>query len=152
MNVKAFQPTRWETVGEQTRNKIILSHMFLKDKLLANGEFDRMKARLVAGGNFVDARCVCETNAPNPFTVFFMLNVAAQYGLELLTADIKGVYLIPDIVDGRRPDTNVLIEKTLTEIFIKLYPELKQYLSVKIYAFYVHMFSRVLVIHIYYSS
>ncbi len=45
--------------------------MFLKEKLLANGEFDRMKARLVAGGNFVDARSVGETNAPtvNPFTV-----------------------------------------------------------------------------------
>ncbi len=105
--------------------------MFLKEKLLANGEFDRMKARLVAEGNFVDARSVGETNAPtvNPFTVFFMLNVAAQYRLELLTADIKGAYLIPDIVDGSEPDTYVCIEKTLTEIFVKLYPELKQYVN-----------------------
>ncbi len=33
-----------------------------------------MKARLVAGGNYVDARSVGKTNAPtvNPFTVFFM--------------------------------------------------------------------------------
>jgi hypothetical protein len=66
-----------------------------------------MKARLVAGGNFVDARSVGETNAPtvNPCTVFFLLNVAAQSELELLIADIKIAYLIPDIVDGNGPDT-----------------------------------------------
>ncbi len=103
--------------------------MFLKEKLLANGDFDRMKARLVAGGNFVDARSVGETNAPtiNPLTAFFMLNAAAQYGMELLTADIKGAYLVPDIVEGSGPDTYIWIEKTLTEIFVKLYPELAQY-------------------------
>jgi hypothetical protein len=28
-----------------------------------------------------------------------MLNVAAEYSLEILTADIKGAYLIPDIVE-----------------------------------------------------
>jgi hypothetical protein len=79
----------------------------------------------------VNERSVGETNAPtvNPFTVFFMLNVAAQYGLELLTADIKGAYLIPDIVEGSEPDTYVWLEKTLTEIFVRLYPELKQYVS-----------------------
>jgi hypothetical protein len=72
--------------------------MFLKEKLLRDGNFDKMKA----GGNYVDQRSVGETNAPtvNPFTVFFMLNVAAEYGSELFTADIKGAYLIPDIVES----------------------------------------------------
>ncbi len=114
MDFKAFQPTKWKSIGEHISKKIIPSHMFLKEKLLANGEFDRMKSRLVAGGNFVDTRSVGETNAPtlNQFTVFFMLNVAAQYGLELLTADIKGAYLIPDIVDGSGPDTYMGREDT----------------------------------------
>jgi hypothetical protein len=49
--------------------------------------------------------------------------------LELLTADVKGAYIIPDIVDGSVPDTYVYIEKTLTEIFVRLYPELKQYVN-----------------------
>ncbi len=70
------------------------------------------EARLVAGGNFVDARRVGETNAPtlNRFTVFFMLNVAVKLGMELLTVDIKGAYLIPDIIGGSEPDTYVWIE------------------------------------------
>jgi hypothetical protein len=88
-----------------------------------------MKARFVTGGNFLDVSSVGETNAPtvNPFTVFFMLNEAAEYGVELLTVDIKEAYLIPDIVHGSGPDTYIWIEKKLTEIFVKLYLELKQY-------------------------
>ncbi len=122
MDVKAFQPVRPSALSEQTRKKIIPSHMFLKEKLLANGEFDKMKARLVAGGNYVDPRSVGETNAPtfNPFTVFFMLNVAAEYSLDLLTADIKGAYLIPDIVEGTSPDVHVWIEKSLSEMFVEM--------------------------------
>jgi hypothetical protein len=129
MDIGAFRPIRVEDLSEQERKRIIPSHMFLKEKLLANGDFDRMKARLVAGGNFVDARSVGETNAPtvNPLTVFFMLNVAAQYGLEILTADIKGAYLIPNIAEGSEPNTYVWIEKSLSEMFVKLYPNLRSY-------------------------
>ncbi len=58
MDVKAFQSVHSGGLSEQTRKKIIPSHIFLKEKLLANGEFDKMKARLVAGGNYVDPRSV----------------------------------------------------------------------------------------------
>ncbi len=50
MDVKGFQPVHSGGLSEQTKKKIIPSHMFLKEKLLANGEFDKMKARLVAEG------------------------------------------------------------------------------------------------------
>jgi hypothetical protein len=130
MDVRAFQPVHSGGLSEQTKKKIIPSHMFLKEKLLANGEFDKMKARLVAGGNYVDPRSVGEINAPmvHPFTVFFMLNVAAEYSLQLLTADIKGAYLIPDIVEGTSPDVHIWIEKSLSEMFVEMYPNLKEYL------------------------
>jgi hypothetical protein len=54
-----------------------------------------------------------------------MLNVAAEYSLEMLTADIKGAYLIPDIVEGTSPD--VWIEKSLSVMFVEMYPNLKEY-------------------------
>jgi hypothetical protein len=96
MDIGSFYPVRVEDLSELKRKRIIPSHMFLTEKLLANEDFDKMKARLVAGGNFLDARSVGETNAPtvNPLTVFFVLNVAAQHGLELITTDIKGAYLL----------------------------------------------------------
>ena len=49
-----------------------------------------------------------------------MLNVAAHHSLELLTADIKGAYLIPDILEGSELNTYVWIEKSLTEMFVRL--------------------------------
>jgi hypothetical protein len=130
MDVKAFQPVHLEGMSEQKRRRMIPSYMFLKEKLLADGEFDKMKARLVAGGNYVDPRSVGETNAPTVslFTVFFLLNVAAEYGLELLTADIKRAYLIPDIVEGSSPDAHIWIEKSVSEMFIELYPEMQKYI------------------------
>jgi hypothetical protein len=39
------------------------------------------------------------------FTVFFILNVAAECGFELFTADLKDAYLIPDIAEVSEPDT-----------------------------------------------
>ena len=131
MDIGAIHPIRVKDLGEQERKRIIPSYVFLKEKQLANGDFDRMKARLVARGNFVDARSVGETNATNvnPLTVFFMLNVAAQYGLRLLTADIKGTYLITNIAEGGGQTIyiDVWIEKSLTEMFVKLHPNLRTY-------------------------
>ncbi len=131
MDIGALHPVLVEDLSEQERKRFIPSHMILNEKLLANGDFDRMKVRLVAGGNFVDARSVGKTNAPtvNPLTVFFLLNVAAQNGLQLLTADIKDAYLIPNIAEGSGPNTYVRIEKSLTEMFVKLYPNLRTYVD-----------------------
>ena len=47
----------WTAVNKSSiprKNKIIPSFMFLKEKYLANGELDRIKARLVAGGHIQD--------------------------------------------------------------------------------------------------
>ncbi len=41
-------------------------YMFLKDKYLASGAFDRIKVRLVAGGDFVNTKDadIGETSSP----------------------------------------------------------------------------------------
>ncbi len=44
VNIGAFQPVKVGDISEQDRRRSIPSHMFLKEKLLANGDFDRMKA------------------------------------------------------------------------------------------------------------
>jgi hypothetical protein len=46
MDIGVFHPIRVEQLSEQERRRIIPSHMFLKEKLLANRDFHRMKARL----------------------------------------------------------------------------------------------------------
>ena len=54
--------------------------MFLKEKTLADGSIDKWKARLVAGGNFVDTTHAGDISAyvVNPTTVLTMLSVASM--------------------------------------------------------------------------
>ena len=49
-----FSAVKWEGLAEEQIASVIKSSMFLKEKYLASGVFDKPKARLVAGGNMQD--------------------------------------------------------------------------------------------------
>jgi hypothetical protein len=49
-----------------------------------------------------------------------MLNVAAEYGLELFRAEIKGAYLIPNILEGSSPNVPTWIVKSLSGMFVEI--------------------------------
>jgi hypothetical protein len=75
---KTFIPVKYVPVNH--RSCILPSFMFLKEKTLANGQPDKWKARLVAGGNFVDTTHAGDISAyvVNPTTVLTMLSVASM--------------------------------------------------------------------------
>ena len=64
---------------QQHKGSIIPSFMFFKEKHRADGVFDKWKARLVAGGNFVDTSLAGDISAHvvNPISVMTMLSIAA---------------------------------------------------------------------------
>jgi hypothetical protein len=49
INKKVWTPIDGRKLTAEERRSIILSSMFLKEKYLATGEFEKLKARLVAG-------------------------------------------------------------------------------------------------------
>jgi hypothetical protein len=51
---KVFRPVRRSVLTEQERRSTIRSSMFLKAKYHPDGTFDKLKARLVAGGDQQD--------------------------------------------------------------------------------------------------
>ena len=51
---KVWTPVDVKSLTYEERERIIRSSMFLKDKFLASGEFEKLKARLVAGGDQQD--------------------------------------------------------------------------------------------------
>ena len=131
--MRALEPILWSKVPIRLRNRIIPSHMFLKEKYKANGEFDKMKARLVAGGDRVDTNLVGETRAPtvNPITVMIMLQIAALKSYTIMSADIKGAYLIPDVGDKDEDIQFVWIDPTITQYLVALAPSVKAHIDEK---------------------
>lgn len=97
--------------------QIIPSKMFLKEKFLPNGQFDKLKSRLVAGGHRQDRSLYPDTSSPTPqvSSVFTVAGIAAKEQREVLTLDIGNAYL------------NASIEGT--EIFMKLSPKIAKLLA-----------------------
>ena len=110
------------------RTKIIPSFIFFKEKFKANGDHDKWKGRLVAGGNHVDTSLSGDISAHvvNPATVLTMLSVAASRNDDIITADVKSAFLIPDLSSELHELTYIRIDKKLADIIITIKPEWSQ--------------------------
>jgi Reverse transcriptase (RNA-dependent DNA polymerase) len=91
-----------------------------------------MKARLVAGGNFVDTSLIGDTRAPTArsISVLFTLAYAANQGFNIMTGDISTAFLIPNIDQNVEKDIQyVVIQPNLAKVFTQLFPETKPYVD-----------------------
>jgi len=109
--------------------KILPSFIFLKAKFKADGQFDKLKARLVGGGHKQD-RTVYETvSSPtcDLSSVFIVAYQAAKENRKVVTADIPGAYLNAPM------EREVLMELSpdVTQILVTKYPHLVPYVSNK---------------------
>jgi hypothetical protein len=104
--------------------------MFLKWKYAPNGEFLKIKARLVAGGHRQHADTYTDTASPtiNPITVMTILNIIAVEDMECKIFDIKGAFLAAPI-EPTEPDIWILLSKEVTELWITLHPEYSKYVT-----------------------
>jgi len=69
--------------------------MFFKEKYLSTGEFEKLKARLVAGGHMQDRSLYEDLSSPTVSTtsMFIVAAIAARERCEVSTMDIGGAYL-----------------------------------------------------------
>ena len=135
MRMKALHPVKVENITpRQWKTRVYPSHMFLKDKYLASGAFDRIKARLVAGGDFVNTADadIGETSSPtvNPITVMMMINIAAVEGHELSCHDIKGAFLIPHVSQKDEP-MFIRLDKQMAHLICKVDKTLEKFKDAK---------------------
>ena len=96
-----FTPAKWEDMSADQRKGTIRSMIFLKEKFKADGEFDKLKARLVAGGHqqIRDFYNPDDTSSPTVRTasVFIIAAIAAFQRRHVVTVDIAGAYLNADM-------------------------------------------------------
>ena len=124
-----FVPQDWRRLSNNQLRKVIRSSMFFKEKYDAAGNFEKLKARLVAGGDQQDRTVYSDTDISSPTVatsaVFIMAAIAAQERRHVVTVDIAGAYLNADMGDQ---EVLMNLDKTLAEILVKLKPEYKPFL------------------------
>jgi len=120
----------WEVISksELTRaqlRKVIRSSMFLKEKFTSSGEFDKLKARLVAGGDSQDKTLYDNLSSPTVAqeTVMMVLAIAAIEGRSMATIDITGAYLECDFHDD--DEVIMTLEPTLTMLLKQIDPSIE---------------------------
>jgi hypothetical protein len=111
--------------GNLTKSQLrsaIRSSMFLKEKFDAAGVFDKLKARLVAGGDGQDRELFDNLSCPTVTqeTVMMVLAVAAIEKRKVTTIDITGAYLECDLTD----DVEVIMK--LDPVLTKILHEVDQ--------------------------
>jgi hypothetical protein len=128
----------WEGVHTDSlsyteKKRIITSSMFLKDKYTADGKFDKLKSRLVAGGHLQDRNIYDNGSSPTVSTtsVFIVAAIAASENRAVATIDFPGAFLNSDMpVDG---DHAVLmrLNKYLTNILVSIDESYQKYVNEK---------------------
>jgi hypothetical protein len=119
-----WEPVHVSSLNEDQRRRMIRSYLFIKEKYDASGTFDKLKSRLVAGGDAQDPALYPDRSSPTAdvAAVFAVAAIAAREGRHVVTADIAGAYLNADMsksdiymkIDG-------MIAKQLTKIDPKKY-------------------------------
>lgn len=134
MKLKVFKFILQAELPPEDANRVAPCHMFLKEKYNADGSYQKMKARLVAGGNWVDPSLVGDTKAPTAKSISVMtaLNRAAIFNHEINTGDIQTAFLIPVVDQSDDKDKQYIrIPANVAKHFVRLFPDLRQYLNQK---------------------
>jgi hypothetical protein len=101
------------------------SHMFVVEKYLANGEFDKMRARLVADGRHQDAEMYPNKVSPTVaiHSVFTVLGLACMKPWQIVVKiDIKGAFIQTPMMGE---PIYMRLNPKMTKYIIDLYPHLK---------------------------
>jgi hypothetical protein len=96
---EVFEGTNRRDLSEDQLKRVIYSHMFVKMKYNPDGSEDKVKARLVAGGDRQDKTLYEDTSAPtvNITHLFTEAAIAARNGSKVATMDIGSAYLNADM-------------------------------------------------------
>lgn len=129
LDKKVWTPVDVRTLTAEQRSSVIRSSMFLKEKFLATGEFEKLKARLVAGGDQQNKNLYDDLSAPTVSTsaVFSVLAIAAHEGRHAAVVDIGGAFLNAEMKTG--VDVHMRLDRTMSELMTRLRPDYERYLD-----------------------
>ena len=127
---KAFQPLLQEELTENQRNKAITSKMFIKNKYHPDGEFDKIKARLVAGGHLQSRSVYTRGGSPTASTssVLTVMALAAMEGRAVGTIDFPSAFLNCPMPDDSE-EVIMKLDYFMTMVLSEIDPEYSKYIA-----------------------
>ena len=142
LDKKVWKPVMIRDLSEEDRKKIIPSSIFLKEKFKPSGEFEKLKARLVAGGHrqnkLLYQELISSSDEINIYNnkltsptvniqcVMMEIAKAAYENRFVCTVDITGAYLNAKMGSVR---VHMRLDKRLTELLISLDPSYNDYVN-----------------------
>jgi hypothetical protein len=117
---------------QDERDKVIRCSMFLKEKFTASGEFEKLKARLVAGGDQQDKGlyedlCLSSPTASTT-SVLAIAAIAACEGRTVTVMDIGGAFLNADIT-STGIKVHMRLNRVLTDMLVQIDPKHARYVE-----------------------
>jgi hypothetical protein len=120
-----FTPQDPKKLTKAQLRKVIMSSMFLKEKFLSTGDFEKLKSRLVAGGHQQDKDSYGDISSPTVATsaAFMVASLAALERRHVVTVDIAGAYLNADMTGQ---EVLMKLDQTMSA---KIRPDYKPFLT-----------------------
>ena len=126
-NKKVWTPVHMSVLTSTEKQGIIRSQMFLKEKYLPTGVFEKLKARLVAGGNQQDKELYDDLSSPTVSTcaVLTVFSIAAYEQRGASVVDIGGAYLNADMNTG--VDVYMRLDPIMSKMMMTIDESYEQY-------------------------
>ena len=131
LDKKVFHPVHLRDLSALQKRAIIRSSMFLKEKFMSDGVFDKLKARLVAGGDQQDRSDYgidLSSSTAATASVFMIAAIAAQENRHVITVDIPAAYLNA-WMKSTGVKVHMRINKSLSKMLVKLDLSLSEYIG-----------------------
>ena len=128
-NARWGKPVHIRDLSFKQKKKIIRSSMFLKEKYLSTGEFDKLKARLVAGGHMQQRDEYRKDDITSPTVslcaMYMTAAIAAMEGREVATADVGSAYLKAPL----NREIHMMLEPKLAAMLAESVPSYGDYIA-----------------------
>lgn len=127
INLRIWELTHKRNVPREFLDKIVPSSAVFKEKFKPNGDFDKLKARLVANGNLQEISALerKQSSSPTVSTVAVMAVIGVSVFLRWrrCAIDFTAAYLNADI-----PNTQyMLLQPQVVEALLELQPEAREF-------------------------
>ena len=123
-----FEGVHRSSLTKSQIKKIIRSSMFLKEKYKANGDFEKLKSRLVAGGHMQDRSDMGDVSSPvvSSTSVYILAVLAAKERRKVTCIDIGSAFLNSDM-SGE--EVYMKLDAVMTQLLCGIDPSFKQYVE-----------------------